>query len=136
MKILATVICLVLAAYPTQAVKLWAADKSESPAPFDKGFKGQGKYDAHHPSDNDWIIGIWRSNKLSYGNFEEWKGTIQIELVASSHDRIGLFLISADGKRSRAGDSQPSIMDESKSLSHKGWNCQFGTQPGVEIPAK
>jgi hypothetical protein len=57
-----------------------------------------------------WIIGTWRSYKLDYGDFAEWKGTSRIELVAISSDEIGLFLISAAGKRSRAGDSQPSIM--------------------------
>jgi hypothetical protein len=36
-----------------------------------------------------------------------------MELVATSPDEIGLFLISTDGKRWRAGDSQPSFMDDS-----------------------
>ena len=66
------------------------------------------------PSDRDWIVGTWRSCKLEYGDFGEWKGTAQIELVATSPDEIGLFLISADGKRARAGDSQPSIRDDRK----------------------
>jgi hypothetical protein len=59
-------------------------------------------------------VGTWRSYKLDYGEFGEWKGAAQIELVATSPDAIGLFLIAADGKRSRAGDSVPSIMDDSE----------------------
>jgi len=59
-------------------------------------------------------VGTWRSYKLKYGDFGEWKGAAQIELVATSPAEIGLFLISAGGKRSRAGDSQPSIMDDKK----------------------
>lgn len=63
-------------------------------------------------ADRQWIVGTWRSYKLSYGDFGEWKGAVQMELVASTPKKIGLFLISADGKRVRAGDSQPSIMDD------------------------
>jgi hypothetical protein len=70
---------------------------------------GDGAARAH-----DWIVGIWRSYKLSYGDFKRWKGTAQVELVATSPDEIGLFLISADGNRRRAGDSQPSLLNDSK----------------------
>jgi RNA polymerase sigma factor (sigma-70 family) len=66
------------------------------------------------PHAREWIVGSWRSYKLNYGNFGEWEGTSQIELVATSPDEIGLFLISAKGKRTRAGDSEPSIMDDKK----------------------
>jgi hypothetical protein len=59
-------------------------------------------------------VGTWRSSKLDYGDFGEWQGAAQIELVATSPDEIGLFLISADGKRRRAGDTQPSILDDRK----------------------
>jgi hypothetical protein len=61
-----------------------------------------------------WIVGTWRSHKLDYGDFREWKGATQIELVATSPDEIGLFLILVNGKRERAGDSQPSLLDEKK----------------------
>jgi hypothetical protein len=64
------------------------------------------------PADYRWVVGTWRSSKLDYGEFREWKGATRIELVATSPDEIGLFLITADGKRSRAGDSEPSIMDD------------------------
>lgn len=62
-------------------------------------------------TDRGWVVGTWRSYKLDYGDFAEWKGTVQIELVATSAKEVGLFLLSADGKRTRAGDSQPSILD-------------------------
>jgi hypothetical protein len=74
----------------------------------------QAECQDHQPADRQWIVAIWRSYKLDYADFGEWKGAAQIELVVISPDEIGLFLISADGKRSRAGDSQPSIMDDSK----------------------
>src|SRR5688500_16779480 len=76
--------------------------------------QGQADCQERKPADRGWIVGTWRSYKLDYGDFGEWKGAARIELVATSPDEIGLFLISADGKRSRAGDSQPSIMDDSK----------------------
>jgi hypothetical protein len=59
-------------------------------------------------------VGTWRSYKLHSGDFGEWKGAAQIELVATAPDEIGLFLISARGERSRAGDSQPCIMDDER----------------------
>jgi hypothetical protein len=66
------------------------------------------------PTDHEWIVGTWRSTKLEYGEFGEWKGAKQMELVATSPRDIGLFLIDADGKRSRAGDSEPCLLDEKK----------------------
>jgi hypothetical protein len=66
------------------------------------------------PADYRWIVGTWRSYKLDYGEFGEWKGATKIELVATSPDEIGLFLIAGDGKRCRAGDTEPSIMDDSR----------------------
>jgi hypothetical protein len=77
-------------------------------------FPRQADCQVRKPADRSWIVGTWRSYKLDYGDFGEWKGAKQIELVATSPGEIGLFLIAADGKRSRAGDSQPSIMDDSK----------------------
>jgi WD40 repeat protein len=65
-----------------------------------------------------WIVGTWRSYKLDYRNYKRWKGTATIELVATSPDEIGLFLISADGKRRRTEHSQPSLLD--------GSNLSFG----------
>ena len=65
-------------------------------------------------ADRQWIVGTWRSYKLDYGDFGECKGAKQIELVAASPDEIGLFLIFADGKRSRAGDTEPCLMDDKK----------------------
>ena len=76
------------------------------------GFQRQADCQERKAADRAWIVGTWRSDKLDYGDFGEWKGAAGIELVATSPDAIGLFLLSADGKRSRAGDSQPSIMDE------------------------
>ena len=60
----------------------------------------------------EWIVGSWRSYKLNYGDFREWKGEAQIEVVAKSPQDIGLFLLAADGKRSRAMDSEPAILDD------------------------
>jgi hypothetical protein len=77
-------------------------------------FPSQADCQERKPADRGWIVGTWRSYKLDYGDFGEWKGAAQIELVATSPDEIGLFLISADGKRSRAGDSEPGILDDSK----------------------
>jgi len=77
-------------------------------------FQGQADCQERKLADQGWIVGTWRSYKLDYGDFGEWKGAAKIELVATSPDEIGLFLISANGKRSRAGDSQPSIMNDSK----------------------
>jgi hypothetical protein len=65
-------------------------------------------------ADRQWIVGRWKSHKLDYGEFQEWIGTAQLELLATSPDEIDLFLISADGKRSRASDSWPSLMDDRK----------------------
>src|SRR3569833_2150968 len=59
-----------------------------------------------------WIVGKWRNDKLNFGDFGEWTGAKQIELVVTSQNKIGLFLIFADGKRTRAGDSEPSILDD------------------------
>jgi hypothetical protein len=78
------------------------------------GFPGQADCQERKPADRGWIVGTWRSYKLDYGDFGEWKGAAQMELVATSPDEIGLFLISGGGKRSRAGDSQPSLMDDKK----------------------
>src|SRR5262249_22617415 len=36
------------------------------------------------PANRGWIVGTWRSYKLDYGDFGEWKGAAHIELVASS----------------------------------------------------
>jgi hypothetical protein len=58
----------------------------------------------------EWIVGTWKSFKLDYGDFGEWKGAVQIELVASSPEEISLWLINSDGERDRAGDSVPCIM--------------------------
>src|SRR4051794_25026769 len=55
-----------------------------------------------------WIGGTWRSHKLEYGDFLEWKGKVQIELLAASPERIKLFLITGDEKRVRAPDSEGS----------------------------
>jgi RNA polymerase sigma factor (sigma-70 family) len=66
------------------------------------------------PRAHEWSAGTWRSYKLDYGDFKRWKGKAQVERVATSPDEIGLFLISADGKRRRAGDSQPSLLDDRK----------------------
>jgi hypothetical protein len=63
-------------------------------------------------ADREWIVGTWRSRKLEYGEFGEWKGTVQIELIAHSPKEIDLFLIAADGKRMRASDIGASIMDD------------------------
>lgn len=75
-------------------------------------FRNQAECQEPKASDRAWIVGTWRSDKLDYGDFWEWQGAAQIELTATSPDEIGLYLISADGKRSRAFDSQPSVMDE------------------------
>jgi hypothetical protein len=77
-------------------------------------FQSQADCRGRKPADRRWIVGTWRSYKLHYGDFGEWKGAAKIELVATAPDEIGLFLISVTGKRARAGDSQPSIMDGSK----------------------
>jgi hypothetical protein len=77
-------------------------------------FQTQADSQGRKLADRRWIVGTWRSYKLDYGDFGEWKGAARIELVATSPDEIGLFLISATAIRSRAGDSQPSIMDGSK----------------------
>jgi hypothetical protein len=66
------------------------------------------------PDSREWIVGTWRSYKLDYGDFAEWKGTTQIELVAKSTRDIGLFLIEANGIRFRAGDTEGCVMDEKK----------------------
>lgn len=76
--------------------------------------RGQADAQEPKPADRDWIVGTWRSHKLDYGDFLEWQRAKQIELVARSPRDIDLFLISAEGKRSRAGDSQPCLMDNKK----------------------
>ena len=62
-------------------------------------------------AERDWIVGAWRSYKLDC-RFAEWQGVSGIELQATAPDRIGLYLVSAGGKRYRAGDSEPSIMND------------------------
>jgi hypothetical protein len=68
---------------------------------------------APHPADRGWIAGTWRSYELDYGNFREWTGTRQLELVAASPDDVALWLISEDGGRRKAPESEPSRMDDS-----------------------
>jgi hypothetical protein len=65
-------------------------------------------------TDRGWIVGTWRSYRLNYGDFWEWKGTAKIELVATSPKEIGLFLISVDSERYRAPDTEPSIFDDTQ----------------------
>ena len=83
-------------------------------ADFEEFNKRLRKAAKQNEVDLNWIAGTWRSYQLDYGHFGEWAGTKQIELVARSPKKIDLWLIKADGKRERAGDSQPSIMDEKK----------------------
>lgn len=64
----------------------------------------------------EWLLGKWHSTRLDHGSFGEWNGTQQIELVAHSSDWIDLILISTDGMRLHAGDSQPSFLDEKRSI--------------------
>jgi hypothetical protein len=78
------------------------------------GFQKQADCRKGKPADRAWIVGTWCSYKLDYGDFGEWKGTARIELVAISPKEIGLFLISTSGERSRAGDSEPCIIDDRK----------------------
>ncbi len=59
-----------------------------------------------------WIIGTWRSYQLAYGDFGEWQGAARIELVATSPRELELYLISADGKRTPAGDNQGTLWDD------------------------
>lgn len=66
------------------------------------------------PDGRAWIVGTWRSCELDYGDFLEWKGAAGIELVAASPRDITLWLISKDGKRRRAADSRPAMMDEGR----------------------
>jgi hypothetical protein len=93
----------VLAAWAARVPGLWADCKSDAVAKPELMVDGRG-----------WIVGTWRSYELDYGDFGEWKGTARIELVASSPRKIGLWLIAPDGKRTRAGDSEPSIMDDKR----------------------
>ncbi len=62
-------------------------------------------------AERDWIVGAWRSYKLDC-RFAEWQGVSGIELQATVPGRITLYLVSADGKHYRAGDSEPSIMND------------------------
>jgi hypothetical protein len=59
------------------------------------------------PPDLSWIVGSWRSHDLDYGDFGEWQGATKIELVATSPEAIDLYLVYADGRRTRAPDSEP-----------------------------
>lgn len=68
--------------------------------------------DDHKADSRDWIVGTWQSYRLDFGDFGEWEGAAQVELVAKSPDSIELFLVKSDGNRSRAGDSEPSRMDD------------------------
>src|SRR5438128_2060180 len=118
----ATVLCGALVACALGAAELWGIANATSSALPNKEDEGQPSLilqseteHLNHPAtDRKWIVGKWRSYKLDYGDFGEWEGTKQIELIASSPDEIGLFLISADGNHSRAGDSEGSLMDERK----------------------
>jgi hypothetical protein len=98
-------------------------------------FPGLADRGVRKPTDHGWVVGTWRSYKLDYGDFGEWKGATGIELVATSPKEIGLFLIDADGKRSRAGDSQPCIMDDKRLFFGPiGSGLSFGYRhPGEDV---
>jgi RNA polymerase sigma factor (sigma-70 family) len=101
----------------TRAAEEPRAERTGPPAP------GTGQPAARKPVSNGnghkWIVGNWRSYKVDYSAIGGWPfgpfdAEAQIELVATSPHEIGVFLISADGKRTRAADSQPSIMDDKR----------------------
>jgi RNA polymerase sigma factor (sigma-70 family) len=104
----------------TQLLQEKPADKEAATNAPDAG---QDDVTAVKPGANDprraheWIVGTWRSYKVDYGDYGGWPdgpfdAEAQMELVATSPDEIDVFLLSADGKRTRAADSQPSIMDD------------------------
>jgi hypothetical protein len=87
---------------------LWPAPPGHDPQP------SAATVEPSRPGDRSWIVGAWRSDELDYGSFGEWKGAERIELDARSPDDIDLWLVRADGRRERAGDSQPSLMDDDR----------------------
>jgi hypothetical protein len=60
---------------------------------------------AHSAEGRDWIVGTWRSTQLAYTDVRGWKGTTQIELVASSPSDLELWLVARNGQRSPADDA-------------------------------
>jgi hypothetical protein len=95
-------------------VKQPSQEKPQAPDPGQGGVNAVKPGADAAPRAREWIVGTWRSYRLDYGDFKRWEGTAQIELVATSPDEIGLLLISTDGQRRRAEDSQPSLLDDSK----------------------
>jgi hypothetical protein len=103
-----------LAQQPPQGKPAGKQPGKNTPEQGQDGVKAVEPSPAGAAADRKWIVGTWRSYKLDYGDFKTWKGTAQIELVAASPDDIGLFLISANGKRRKAQDSQPSLLEDRK----------------------